>query len=121
MKSRARAIALARRRHRLPWPPWLLLVMLALALATVGAAQGAPAAQSQPEGAQAEATPKSAQGPIQQQPPAAGIAKAAPGVLKPQTNPDPGISLPTPNPKEFPTPVIKPPGTAGNPSPVIPK
>jgi hypothetical protein len=38
----------------------------------------------------------------------------APGVLTPKVNPDPGITLPTPNPKEFPMPVIRPaPGKGG--------
>lgn len=119
MKSRARARVLARRRRRSPWPPWLLLLALAGGAAMFGVAQLAPAAPSESAGAADQ--PNQGTGDIQTQPPAAGVAKAAPGLLKPKANPDPAMTLPTPNPKEFPTPVIKPPGTAGNPSAVVPR
>ena len=48
---------------------------------------------------------------IQTQPPAAGVTKSTDGVLKPKTNPDPGMVVATPNVREFPTPIIPPPGT----------
>ena len=120
MRSRARAIALARRRRQFPWLPLVMALLLALALWCQ--AQAAPAAQSQPEGGLTQSGPmQGGKGDVQTQPPAAGVTKAAPGVLKPKTNPDPGMTLATPNPKEFPTPVIKPPGTNGSSAQVVPK
>jgi hypothetical protein len=63
-----------------------------------------------------------AKGDLQTQPPAAGVAKSTePGVLKPKTNPDPGMVVATPNPREFPTPVIPPPGTKESNPKVVPK
>ncbi len=56
----------------------------------------------------------------QTEPPA--VKPAAPGILVPQTDPDPGIAAKPPSPPQaFPMPVIRPPGAAGNPSPVQPK
>lgn len=121
MMSRSRVRAVEWRRDPNPWMAWLVLILLALG-AVIAVSVGFPIeARSQAEGAQAPSKQKPRAGDVQTQPPAAGVAKAAPGVLKPTTNPDPGISLPTPNPKEFPTVVIKPPGTAGNPSTVVPR
>jgi len=99
-------------------PHWLGLASLAAALA-IAAPGHTEAAQPQPEG-----TP----GTTQEQPDH-GTNKApdittheTPGVLKPKVNPDPGISLPTPNPSKFPTPVIRPPATEpGGSTVVIPK
>lgn len=119
MSFRARARAIARRRDPKAWPPWLLLMVLTLAAAMFGLAQFSGAARSQTQSAQTKEAP--GHGDVQTQPPAAGVTKVTPGVLKPKTNPDPEMALPTPNPKEFPTPVIKPPGTAGNQSPVVPR
>jgi hypothetical protein len=65
---------------------------------------------------QAPANPK--QGNTQLVPSTGGVHS---GVIRPQVNPDPGVTLPTPSPSKFPTPVIKPPGTRGNPAPVEPK
>ena len=121
MKPRARAIAVRRRSDRLPWLAWLLLLSLALAVGLLG---GARAAQTTPPSVtadrQAEGTPDQGRGTIKPPPP--DIAKGStPGVLKPKTNPDPGMTVATPNPKEFPTPVIPPPGTPGNNPQVVPK
>ena len=50
------------------------------------------------------------------------VKPAAPGVLVPQTDPDPGIAAKPPSPSSaLPMPVIPPPGAAGNPSTVQPK
>lgn len=43
------------------------------------------------------------------------------GVIVPPTGIDPGIQVPAPDPTPGTTRVIPPPGTPGNPSPVIPK
>lgn len=51
---------------------------------------------------------------------APAVKPAAPGVLVPQTDPDPGI-LVKPPASALPMPVIPPPGAAGNASPVQPK
>jgi hypothetical protein len=58
---------------------------------------------------------------IQTQPPAAGVTKGTDGVLKPKKDPDPGMVVATPNPREFPTPVIPPPGTKNENQKVVPK
>ena len=58
---------------------------------------------------------------IQTQPPAAGVTKSTDGVLKPKTNPDPGMTVATPNVREFPTPIIRPPGTKNENPKVVPK
>lgn len=115
MKPRARAIAVGRS-SSLPWPAWLLFGSLAMAVAMLGAAQAAPATTSPPM--------NSDQGSGTATPPqkAPEIAKGStPGVLKPKVDPDPGINVPTPNPKQFPTPVIRPPGTKGDSAQVVPK
>lgn len=122
MKSPARVIALTRRRRQLPWVPWLVALLLALAIWCLTEAQAAPAGQSQPEGGLTQSGPvQEGRGDLQAQPPAAGVTKAAPGVLKPKTDPDPGMTVATPNPKAFPTPIIPPPGTKGNAPQVVPK
>jgi hypothetical protein len=119
MRSRARAIALARL-GQVAWLP--LFAALLLALACLSAAEAAPAGQSQPEGGLTQSGPmQGGQGELQTRPPAAGVSKAAPGVLKPKTNPDPGMMVATPNPKAFPTPIIPPPGSKGNAPQVEPK
>lgn len=43
------------------------------------------------------------------------------GVIVPPTGIDPEIQVPAPDPTPGTTPVIPPPGTPGNPSPVVPK
>ena len=122
MTSRARAIALARRRRQFPWLPLFIALLLALTIWCLNAVQAAPAGQSQPEGGLTQSGPvQEGQGPLQTQPPAAGVTKAAPGVLKPKTDPDPGMTVATPNPGAFPTPVIPPPGSKGNAPQVVPK
>ncbi len=108
MKYRARARAITRRREPQPWLPWLLLLLLSLGVALFGAIQAAPA------NPQVEGGPTKPKIPLQKQPPAAGVIKAAPGVLKPKTNSDPGMLLATPNPKKFPMPVLRPNEAHGN-------
>lgn len=123
MKPRARAIAVLRQSDRLPWSAWLLLLSLALAFAALGGAQAATT-QTPLVGTdrQAAGTPDQGNGTIAPQPPSPDIAKGStPGVLKPKVNPDPGMTVATPNPRQFPTPVIRPPGTKGNSAPVVPK
>ena len=78
------------------------------AAATLGSAIGAPSVAL-------------AKADVQTQPPAAGVTKSTDGVLKPKTNPDPGMVVATPNPREFPTPVIPPPGTKNSNPQVVPK
>jgi len=105
MRYRAHARVLARRRQPQPWLPWLMLLLaVTLAVALLGAAHAATT--------DTQATAPKV--PLHKQPPAAGVTKAAPGVLKPKKNPDVGMVLPAPNPKQFPMPVIKPPAVAGS-------
>ena len=54
-------------------------------------------------------------------PPAAGTGSHETGVIQPPAGVDPGMTKPAPNPKEFPTPVVPPPGTSGGNQQVIPK
>ena len=122
MKPRARVIAVPRRSNRSPSLMWLLLLSLALAVAAFAGAQAAPTTQTPVIGTdrQTEGIPDQGNGTIKPKIP--DIAKGStPGVLKPKTNPDPGMTVATPDPKEFPTPVIPPPGTAGNNPQVVPK
>ena len=121
MKPRARAIAVPGQSESMPWLAWLLLLSLALAFATLGGAQAATTqAPAMGTDRQAEGTPDQGNGTIKPHVP--DIAKGStPGVLKPKTNPDPGMTVATPNPEAFPTPVIPPPGTAGNNPQVVPK
>lgn len=121
MRSRARAIALARRRRQFPWLPLFVALLLALAFWCLNEAQAVPAGQSQPEGGLTQSGPVQGKSDLQTQPPAAGVTKAAPGVLKPKTDPDPEMTVATPDPKAFPTPVIKPPGTKGGAPQLVPK
>jgi hypothetical protein len=107
--------ALKRRRNRRAWPQRAALLAAVLAITAFGHAQ---AAQTPTEAAPGTAPEK----------PDHGTNKApdittseTPGVLKPKVNPDPGISLPTPDPKQFPTPVIKPPEVKGNNTQIVPK
>jgi hypothetical protein len=111
----SRPLLLPGRHNRRAWPQRVALLAAVLAVTALGHAQ---AAQTPPE-----VTPGTAP-----ERPDHGINKApdittseTPGLLKPKVNPDPGISLPTPNPKQFRTPVIKPPETKGNNTQIVPK
>ena len=114
MKPRARVIAVPGQSDRSPSLAWLLLLSLALAVAAFGGARAAPAIESP------LTKPDQGSGMVTPQTPDIGKG-STPGVLKPKTNPDPGMTVATPDPKEFPTPVIRPPGTPGNNAQVVPK
>ena len=117
MRRRARAIALPRRRNQPPWLPWLVLLAAGLGIAAFDTASAAPADEAQPGATPALPTQDNGTA----KPPGPVATSRSGGVLKPKGNPDPGITLPTPNPKQFPTPVIKPPGTRGGNPQVVPK
>jgi hypothetical protein len=120
MMSYARRLAVPGQSHRLPWLAWLLLPFLALGIAMLNGAQGATTTQS--PGNQNQATPDRGNGLTRPQRQLPGNAsRSTPGVLRPRTNPDPGMTVVTPNPQQFPTPVIRPPGTQGHNPQVVPK
>ena len=78
-------------------------------------AEGAPPPPNAPAGSSA---PENGS-PVQ--PPPAGAAPGAPGVLHPPTGVDPGMTKPPPNPQAYPMPVVPPPGSQGGNSKVVPK
>ena len=59
---------------------------------------------------------------IQPAPPSpSGTGSQDTGVIRPPAHVDPGITKAAPNPQEFPTPVVPPPGTPGGNPQVVPK
>ncbi len=113
MTRRARAIVIALRRRPEP-SPWLLWAMLALLLLI------AVTTHAQTIRDAADAHPPVANIPVPTRPLQTGPTQTK-GVLVPTRPVDPDIHAATPPATAFPMPVVKPPGSPGGNSTVIPK
>lgn len=112
MTRRAHAIAIALRRRPEP-SPWLIWAMLALLLLVAVAAQ-----------AQTSVKPGNApvaNAPVPTRPLRTGPTTQTRGVLVPTRPVDPDIHAPAPPASAFPMPVVRPPGTPGGNTTVVPK
>lgn len=108
MTQRARAITIALRRRPEP-SPWLAWVVLAFLLLAGLSAHG------QTVGGGATIQPNA---PVPTVPAPDGNSN---GVLRPAVPMDPGIHAASPSTSVFPMPVVKPPGTPGGDTTVMPK
>jgi len=95
---------------------WLTWLVLGLAFAALAGSQIA-GAETNPPRNPPEQTDKRPVSP----PPAAGTGSQQSGVIRPPTGVDPGMTKPAPDAKDFPMPVVPPPGTPGGNPRVLPK
>lgn len=102
----ARACAVALRRRPDPIPPAIYLALALALVASLACAQPAPSPTQPPAQAQ---TAVPTEGPD------------ASGIVRPPETVDSGIAKPTPDISRFPTPVVPPPRTQGDQTPVVPK
>jgi len=119
-RNRARAIAIARRRDPPSWLPWLAFAVVLLAAAAAAHAQQSGTAtdgRTSPPAVTQQAAPSTDAAP--------GSTSATlshnDGVIKRPAAVDPGMAIARPGADAFPTPTVRPPGTPGGDTKVIPK